>query len=513
MPNLELDQLINAPDSTSSARSVKAISYRVEGDNLVLTTTYRTKVALFLPSQQMVDDDPTLLDEDEYFFFTEDQYNGYLEDEGYTEDDFQEHFGVLYTVVQEKALVREIAERAYAEKTSYPFKTFGPNLSEILFSKFPAIESVRYNSYLFSDADEDILRWAKQDGLNENSVKALKATLDDNRASAEAIIELLKKQEPTEVSFFLAKTGNSVKYYDKEGDSVSTDILKSVLELPGMKKVKDTIERGVDWGTFYDAKEMYLYTTFDGKFYDHRSAIFVSPNDLSLFLSGFADHPGIQPFTYLCSEEGKASADAIKKVLPDPKKVFSDLVDEASKDFSLEIRTDNDKPHGAYFVKEGKELGFSPMAELLNNKQVLHVCNPYPSPAAKDDGVLHYECYTEFVRKGDTYDTKRGEEGFTEKEEDNVKYYPDIRTDIYIKNNQIVDVVRFEGQFKGPASAGSYYGTSSDVLDVPNQRFSNYRRASNAGNLFPVRPIRDAVRAAVVFRWCETMRERLNGVS
>lgn len=499
MPNSELDKLINVSEELSAARSVKAISYRVNGDELILTVIKRTKQDLYLPSQQTFDDNPSLLEDD--VFLSEDQVSDHILYDGYEEGDFQEYGGVvLYSVTQEKASVKAIAELAYQHLSSHPYSSLKPNLSELLYSKLPASENLGFGGYIFADSDEQILHWAEQDGLDAKSLKAVKAFLESNRTAVASLLDFTKNQEPAKTMFLVTKSGNKIQRYNENGEILTGDVFRAVCELPGMEPVAQMIEKGVTWGVRYDAKRAVLQCTLNGKDYmDRACSVHVEPEDLSLILSGLSPHSEREPYHFLFTEQGRTYSESIAKTLPDPQEVFDKKVDKYLKKYALgsedawDLVTDGNKPFGLYFKIGGKKTGFIPLDEFLSNEKVFHIL-PLTGTNMLD-GSYKYDCYAELVKDGDHYAYMLGHEGDIDKEEDCIKYYPDIVTAVTIKDNKVVKTALFEGKCHGPSACGGYYGTVFENSDVPNARFDS------------AKTIESSVMAAAIFQWRDFVRQ------
>jgi len=529
MPNVELDKIINAPDSATFAQ---AFFYRVDGDDLVLTVAQKRREPLYLPDEQLIEDEEFLSCKESFYyksdafdcsksgiFFTAGAINRYLAlnegDDGlgfeYTENDFYKSPDAdFYSVIQKKVPIKDFAKKAYEKKTARPYNTMNLSLVESLYRDLYFTKGVSMAGCSISGSNEESLTWAKKVLLDDSLVEQVESFIDNNNKELEKMTEFLNKQEKADVVFYTT-------------DHIKSDMLIPVLNLPAMRDYRKVYESEPCWGSVYDAEKQLLYATLEGRIYDNGvdTPLRISPEMLSLELSGYITLPRIYPFEFLLSDKGAPSREAILKNLPDAQKVFDDLVDKAVSEFtSLELRTDSDKPHGAYFIVGGEERGFIPMQEIINNNNVLHLCPV--SPATQNNN--YYECCTEYVCENGRYSIKYGsmnpEASFVDYEEDKITRYPYIRTELYITADKIEQVVRIEGKYNESVSTLDMDKGKVSPIDSSNRGFKDYsyfcgiNRARNyAEPLFSHKSVEDAVRAAALFRWCNLVRERLAGLS
>lgn len=491
MPHNEIDNYMNLPEALKSGKDVAAAFYRAEADNLVLTWISKWSSALFVPSEDMLKDDPQLRDE---LFYTPEEISDYITeygaDLGYSEDDFIELPGVntFYAVSRKTRSVEELKQSAYAAMTRFAFSASNPSCVQLLFTEM-RIGSRVVESGLAVDDIPAVISALNQSGLSEKTLTDIREALELGKARLEAASEFLRAQALPAVSFYeLTKRGAAAAYYNPNGVETSiSDCLKPVTELPLLVPLKECVDQGISWGVGYDDKTQTLYGTINGVRMEERGTQEqVDPASLSLFLSGYAPYVRKEPYIFLMSDRGAPYLEQIKKVLPDAKTVFEELV---NKDYYTQVEvsnafrlvTDNDKPHGLYL----SDYRFIPYAEIISNQNVLHVLDTGESYRRGEDGTVVYECFSELVKTGDRYAIMHGKEGYSEKESDNDRIvdYPPRETDIYIKDNKIEKVVLFTGGKKG---------TVVESPDTPNAGFS---KSGTFG-------VKESVRAAVLFKAC-----------
>jgi len=421
---------------------------------------------------------------DMYLYQTLNNVSNLKDEYEYSEDDFvevgQTH---CYAIAQVDISIDELARRLFELSKQYPFSQYIAGKEIISHGNY---KYKKYGMVFDPDAIESVIA----DGGYKNDPEALEVLKEEVSGLKDSLSDI------ADIAQRISSESNIVKVRPGE---MSKDALWKVLGkyLPGMNKVSDIIDTGLSWGVSYDAANGVLFPTVNGQRYTrpqlegyskriHDASMRITPEDLSIMLSGLVPTPNDYIFRFLATPEGKPFADELRASLPDPRPLFDkrveDYLAERVSSGAWELVTAGDKPHGLHF----KNGTFIPIQEILSNQSVLHLCNAGGTNAL--DGSYVYYSFFEFVKDGNQYIAGEGRDSWTETEFDRDcdKTYPPTMTTLKIQDDKIVKTVLYEASGKGKEALSP---------DTVNSRMC----ASSK--------IKDSVLSAALFAYCNKMKE------
>lgn len=452
-------------------------------DGILTETVISKKLEyIFFPVAKVVRDVTESFNE--YLYQTSSDVGNLADEYDYYEEDFVDAGKTEYFAIEQSEIsIDELARRLFELSKQYPFSQYVAG-DEIISN-----DNYKYKKYgMFFDPD--VTESVIEDGGYKNDPEALEALTKEVSGLQDSLADI------ADIAQRISSESNVVKVRPREMSKVA---LWKVLGqyLPGMDKVSSVIENGLSWGVSYDAANGVLFPTVNGQRYTrpqlegyskriHDASMRITPEDLSIMLSGIVPTPNDYIFRFLATPEGKPFADELRASLPDPRPLFDkrveDYLAERVNSGAWELVTAGDKPHGLHF----KNGTFIPIQEILSNQSVLHLCNAGGTNAL--DGSYVYESFFEFVKDGNQYITGEGRDSWTETEFDRDcdKTYPPTMTALKIQDDKIIKTVLYEASGKGKEALSP---------DTANSRMC----ASSK--------IKDSVLSAALFAYCNKMKE------